>query len=434
MKKNRGFGLLGPSKLFSLFWFVGIIIPVIPFLYEIDGFSLMWPYHYNDKQSSLTSALFIYSGVLLSFFLGYTIAVRLFLTKKTMFAPENSGGLTFELRAAIISAIGLLSVVLLIYLVGGMSNWLQASSNRTREFAGLNFIVLLQNGLLAVSIGWFIKITDSRSGFRARHNLLFLVFSLFVFILVAFQGAKATLFVYLFAILVIWHSRIKPLHFLRLAIIGIIFYILLMVYHLVKQEYLVVGYFMFYNPNDGWIISFVRFLSQQLTVNLMQVQTMTVLVDAIPSDLDLQYGATLKMVFLIWIPSLLYPDKPLTAPGIFTTALWPEKWIDEGTTMPPGLFGELFMNFGVFGAVIGAVIFGVIYGVFYMRAVYFGRQVDVGLYAVMAGLMLHYFRGELASVTVLLLSLVIPLAWLLKGRSRIERIGLQKLRANNNNK
>ena len=406
----------------------------MPFLNETDGFSLMWPYSFSDKINSLTVALFIYLAVILFFFLGYAIAVRLFLGKKNIMAPEKMGGLTFELRAGILLVIGLLSIALLVYLVGGVSNWLQAGGNRIREFAGLNFIVLLQNGLLAVSMGWFIKITDVTTRFRAHHHLLFLIFSLFVLVLIAFQGAKSTLFVYLFAMLVIWHSKVRPLPLWRLAIIGAIFYVSLMIYHLMKQEYLVVGHFVFYNPDDGWIISFARFLSQQLTGNLMQVQTMAVLVDAIPNDLELQYGATLKMVFLIWVPSLLYPDKPLTAPGVFTTALWPEKWIAEGTTMPPGLFGEFFMNFGLLGPIVGAVIFGAIYGVLYMRAVQFGRQIDVGVYAVMAGLLLHYFRGELASVTVLLLSLIIPLAWLLKGRSKIERISLQTSQTNKNNK
>lgn len=431
MKKNRGLGFLGPANLFFIFWFAGVILPIMPFLNETDGFSTMWPYEFNDKINSLYFALFIYLAVLLFFYLGYAVTVRLFRAKKNIFMPSKLGGLNFEIRAAIISAIGLLSVLFLVYLLGGVNSWLQAGGNRIREFAGLNFIVLIQNGLLAVSIGWFIKITDSASGFRARNHYLFLFFSLFVLVLIAFQGAKSTIFVYLFALLVIWHSKVRRLPLWRLAIIGIIFYILLMIYHLVKQEYLVVGYFVFYNPSDGWIVSFARFLLHQFTGNLMQLQTMTVLVDAIPNYLELQYGATLKMVLLIWVPSLLYPDKPLTAPGIFTTALWPEKWIAEGTTMPPGLFGELFMNFGVWGAIFGAIIFGSIYGVLYMRVVHFGRQIDLGLYAIMAGLLLHFFRGELASVTVLLFSLVIPLVWLLKGRSRVE---LMKLKIRDKNR
>lgn len=433
LKKQRDIGLLGPSNLFFVFWFFGVIVPLVPFLNETDGFSLMWPYRFNDKMGSLVFALLIYSVVLFFFIFGYNVARQYFVTKKEVLTRASPGGLSFEFRATIISAIGLISVVLLIYLVGGIGSWLQAGSDRIRVFAGLNFIVLLQNGLLAVSIGWFIKITDGLKNFRAYRHCGFLVFSSLVFALVAFQGAKSTLFVYLFAMLVIWHAKVKSLSFWRLSVIGAILYVSLMAYHLVKQEYLAVGYFVFYEPNDGWIISFVRFLSQQLTGNLMQLQTMTVLVDAIPDELNFQYGETLKMVFLIWVPSLLYADKPLTAPGVFTTALWPEKWIAEGTTMPPGLFGEFFMNFGLFGVIPGSVFFGFIYGVLYMRAVQYGGQANLGLYALMAGLLLHYFRGELASVTVLLLSLAIPLVWVLRGQSKAERKNLRRFQMTNVN-
>lgn len=93
--------------------------------------------------------------------------------------------------------------------------------------------------------------------------------------------------------------------------------------------------------------------------------------------------------------------------------------------MPPGLFGELFMNFGIFGSMVGAAVFGAIYGFVYARAMRGSRQFDLGLYAIMAGLLLHYFRGELASVTVLLLSMIIPLMWILKGQYKTERVSSQ---------
>lgn len=419
MRNSRGMGFLGPSYLFLIFWCAGVLMPIGPFINENDGFSLFWPYYFVDKLGSLKIALLIYLGVLLCFLLGGAVA-SLSINPKPARQFVRLLGWSFETRAKVIVAASALSIVLLIYLLGGVGNWLFAGGDRIRQFAGLNFVVLIQNGLLSVSLAWFIKITGKTRSFSIRNHFSFILFSLFVLLIIALQGAKATLFVYLMAMLVIWHVKVCSVSFVRLAMIGVICFVLMMFYHVIKQEYLVVGYFTFYNEEDGFLVSFFRMLYQQLTGNLMQLQCMTVLVDAMPEQIDYQFGATLKMVFQIWLPSLIFPDKPPTAPGVFTLALWPEKWFDEATTMPPGLFGEFYMNFGWMGALIGAFLAGFICGVVYRRAIYKDGDVQFGAYALLAGVMLHYFRGELASVTVLYLSLLVPLIWILRGVPKVE--------------
>lgn len=416
-RTNLGMGFLGPSYLFLVFWCAGVLMPIGPFLSESDGFSLFWPYSFVDKVGSLKIALLVYVGVLLCFLIGGAVA-SLFINRKPARPLVRRIGWSFETRAMVVVAASALSIVLLVYLLGGVGNWLLAGGDRIRKFAGLNFVVLIQNGLLSVSLAWFIKIAGKTRQFAVRNHLPFIIFSILALLVIALQGAKATLFVYLMAMLVIWHVKVRSVSFVRLAILGAICFVLMMFYHVVKQEYLVVGYFVFYNEEDGFLVSFFRMLYQQLTGNLMQLQCMTVLVDAMPDNLDYQYGSTLKMVFQIWLPSLIFPDKPPTAPGVFTLALWPEKWIHEATTMPPGLFGEFYMNFGWMGALIGAFLAGFICGVVYRRAVYKGGDAQFGAYALLAGVMLHYFRGELASVTVLYLSLLVPLIWILRGTPR----------------
>jgi hypothetical protein len=414
MRTHRGMGFLSPSYLFLVFWCAGVLVPIGPFLNETDGFSVFWPYLFVDKIDSLKIALMLYVGVLLCFLLG-SAAASLLINPQSARQHVRRLGWCFETRAKLVVAASVLSIVLLVYLLGGVSNWLLAGGDRIRQFAGLNFIVLIQNGLLSVSLAWFIKITGSTKPFAVRNHLPFITLSIFALTLIALQGAKSTLFVYLMAMLVIWHVKVRPVSFIWLATLGSIGFMMMMTYHVIKQEYLVVGYFIFYNENDGFFVSFFRMLYQQLTGNLMQLQCMTVLVDAMPEQLDFQLGATLKMVFQIWLPSLIFPDKSPTAPGVFTLALWPEKWIDEATTMPPGLFGELYMNFGWSGALIGGFLAGLIYGVFYRRVILKRGDAQLGVYALFAGVMLHYFRGELASVTVLFISLLVPLIWILRG-------------------
>jgi len=399
----------------------GILLPLMPFIDETDGFSIFWGYSFRDKTQAIQSALLIYGSVLLLVFAGVSAGIAWSRVTVRTRRVRWRRGWSFERRARLVIGVGLASILVTIVLLGGVENWLLAGSDRIRQFAGLNFIVMLQNSLLSVSLAWFIKIASRHQPLSLLCHLRFIAFSVLALMLVALQGAKSTVFVYLLAMLIVWHVRVRQLSFLRLALIGCLTFVLLMVYHVVKQEYLVVGEFVFYDQQEGFFASFSRMLFQQLTGNLMQLQCMAVLVDAIPNELSFQQGETLKMVFLIWLPSLLFPDKPPTAPGVFTLALWPEKWENEATTMPPGLFGEFYLNFGWVGVAFGALIFGAVYGVAYGRAARSGRDVPLGIYVMMAGVMLHYFRGELAAVTVLLLSMLVPLVWMLRGELRTDR-------------
>lgn len=172
------------------------------------------------------------------------------------------------------------------------------------------------------------------------------------------------------------------------------------------------GHFAFTAYGDTVLSAFLKFLFLQFTGNMMQLQTMAVLMDAMPNQMQFEYGQTLLMIFLIWIPSAIFPAKPLTAPGVFTMAFWPAAWLNEGTTLPPGFFGEMYMNFGWFGLVGGGLVAGFLYGLSY-RAVRSRPDCDLtlGRHALFVSLLLHYFRGEAASVTVLFLTIYLPF-WL----------------------
>ncbi|MEA9997369.1 O-antigen polymerase, partial [Pseudomonas sp. AA4] len=225
----------------------------------------------------------------------------------------------------------------------------------------------------------------------------------------ALQGQKSTIFIIILSLICVRHYRVKKVSLIKGAILGAVMFISLMIYHLLKQELLATGRFFFINDEDGVFLSFLHFLATQFTGNLMQLQTMTVLVDAMPEHLEWQNGTTLLMVVLILIPSSIFPDKPTTAAGVFTGAFWPEQWLSTGTTLPPGIFGELYMNFGVLGVISGGVLLGIIWGRLYGAVVYAPRSDRaIGVYAIAIASMLHLFRGELASVILLIASICIP--------------------------
>jgi len=142
--------------------------------------------------------------------------------------------------------------------------------------------------------------------------------------------------------------------------------------------------------------------------NFIQLQTMMVLVGRVPHELPYQLGRTYLATATMPVPRGLWPDKPLPSTGVFTLAFWPDTWLLSGTTLPPGLFGEFYLNFGWIGVILG--------GFFFAR---FGRRLlarhaaapldprRVLLYALFVAMAAHYIRGDFA-VTVALLELVLP--------------------------
>ncbi|VVE50064.1 O-antigen polymerase [Pandoraea cepalis] len=417
-----------PLSLLVAFVAAGVILPIWPFLEGEDGFSIAWPYFFDDKEAAVLLALLAYGLALISFWFVYRIVIGRRQSKFGNSARKLYSRLL--LRKAghvprsffVFIGFSLLSVAATIILLGGVSEFLHAGGDRIRAFAGLNFVVLFQNTLVSVGVAWMLLLTHEKWSWRRLAVWGFCIYVIFSIFIVALQGAKSAIFVYVVALAVVRHYRIKRFAGGKLLVMGLVMYILLMLYHLVKQEYLVVGHFVSIQP-DNVLGSLIKFMVLQFTGNLMELQTMAVLIDGMPRTLDYQYGATLAMVFLIWLPSLLFPAKPPTAPGVFTLAFWPNKWILEATTMPPGYFGEMYMNFGWVGIVLGGILAGVVYGRSF-RKIRDNPECDLSLgrHALLVALILHYFRGELASVTVLFFSIYVPF-WLIMRLSARRKVG-----------
>ncbi len=404
-----------PLSLMMAFFVGGVLLPLYPFLNQEDGFSQFWRFDFSDQLSAALQAVFGYGFAMLCFAIAYLAVLG---GRASLRAPTRIVScLGFKSRRLplsfyVIGGVATAGLLLTIHLQGGFEEVLVAASDRTRASAGMNFIILLQNSYLSVGLAWALMLTNRQKPASPKSVLLFLIYFLASVAIIALQGAKATIFVYILALALVWHYRVRRFSAWKLLFFGILLFVLLMIYHVIKQEYLVLGHFAFTAYGDTVVSAFLKFLFLQFTGNMMQLQTMAVLMDAMPKQMQFEYGQTLLMIFLIWIPSVWYPAKPLTAPGIFTMAFWPAAWLNEGTTLPPGFFGEMYMNFGWFGLLGGGLVAGFLYGCSY-RAVRARPDCDLtlGRHALFVSLLLHYFRGEVASVTVLFLTIYVPF-WL----------------------
>ncbi|AVO60415.1 oligosaccharide repeat unit polymerase [Pseudomonas chlororaphis] len=405
--EKGSFDCFSVGFFFFVIWFAGVIVPLYPFIMSFDGFSQIWNFNFSDKSAAIRSALILYTAALFFVLLGCYFGRKLQLNMPAAVRCIVSAKVFF-FRSFVFTVIALLALVIILIALGGLSGLLQGASDRIRAFAGLNGFFLLQNLLLSVSLAWFIRLTGGEKKNLSERVFFWLYFFIGIFVC-GLQGQKSTIFIIVLSLIVVRHYRVQRVSLVKGAVLGFVMFISLMAYHLFKQEFLVSGKFSFINDEQGVFLSFVNFLAIQFTGNLMQLQTMSVLVDAMPRLLDWQNGTTLLMIVLILIPSGIFPNKPMTAAGVFTGAFWPNMWLREGTTLPPGIFGELYMNFGTLGVLLGGLLLGVLWGWLYGVTINNPKSDRaLGVYALTVASMLHLFRGELASVALLVASILIP--------------------------
>lgn len=415
--KREGRDWLKPDIVFMVIMLFGVVMPIIPFSNYEDSFSVFWPFTFFQKNDTILQAFLIYIGISILFLIGYRIASIKEKSPTDIYLDERY----FISKSVFLSFIGFLTFIIVLYFAGGISGLLAGSSDRTRVFAGLQGFFLVLNVLASVSIAWLVRLTKKKRGhFEVA---LYLIYTLFITALIALQGQKSTIFIIAVTAAVIFNIRVKKIGIIPISIFSVLLFLSLMAYHVFKQEYLVLGRVVSISGGEQFWSSLSDFLNQQIFGNFMQLQTMSVLIEGMPNPLEFQYGNTYLAGLLLLVPRSIFPDKPLPSTGVFTEAFWPDAWRSLGTTLPPGVFGEAYMNFGTYGALAMGLLGGFMMGRL-RKGLAVNPNCDMALiyYAVAVASMLHFFRGELASVTYLTLSIALPCRFLMKSAGASARV------------
>lgn len=244
------------------------------------------------------------------------------------------------------TAVGLTAYQMLVGQFGGYGGFLSvaARSSYVQEdslflFAGA---VIMRVGVLVALTGWIFR----RDGRRPPLMLiLFVVLVLGLTILLRGRGRAISilvmaLFMYHFA-----RRRLRFRQFVLLAFGSVAVLTLLDVLF-------------------AWMSGFNYDPTANLVQNLGQSKkldklgTMFMVLQAIPGELDYQWGSTILAVPFDFIPSSWYPNHPEGAAHVFTRTFFPSAY-RAGVGIPPSLWTELYMNFGSVGVAGGAFVFGV---------------------------------------------------------------------------
>ncbi len=138
------------------------------------------------------------------------------------------------------------------------------------------------------------------------------------------------------------------------------------------------------------------------------LDTLTRLVTDMPERLSWQYGATFLPLVFKFVPRALFPEKPLGAGALITSAFFPSAYA-AGLTRSASFLNEWYLNFGPIGVLAGMFLFGVAARLLYCYLLLQPRnKAAVIIYAVSLLGWLGVLKGEVSTSTTLYLYDLIP--------------------------
>jgi len=398
------FDFFYPPTLLSFLILIGYLLPLRSFMRGEDILTTAWPYLYRNFDRALNLALGLTILGAWSFFLGFAAATRLRsrpFRGAWAFVPGR-----LLLVGVVYTLLGLAMFAMGVVLVGGPAALVAGLADRIRAFAGLNYFFMAVFLPLDVALMWWAYVLATRRLF----NPWFWLYAVSALVLSTLTGTRANTFVVVLSAVILYHLMYKTISFRRVLVLLAIGVVALVALQLFIHEFLIIGQLASVGTNSSLSQLWSR-LAWSLSSDFYQIQALTLVVDAVPNAIPYQHGSTYVPLLLAPIPSSIWAGKLdfLLSPGVLTHALWPQSWLQTGTTLPPSLMGEMYMNFGAPGVGIGMVLFGALYGRAYASVKRNRENPFVTIpYAAIVAVMVHYIRGEFSAPTILFLFLALP--------------------------
>jgi oligosaccharide repeat unit polymerase len=393
LARTREFDIVSPMAVFTAFMALAYLSPIFSFMEGTDQYTLLWPCRYADFEGSLSGALWLAVLATVAFQAAY------YWSSAWPVAPEvpdeewSASGL--RTVGVAYTAAGLAFFAVGVSLVGGFAFYFERLGDRIRLFEGLNYFFLSINLTLVVAALWAYR-NLAQGG---RPGLAFWCYTIAAFVAVGLQGNRSTNFVFVAWLAVVYRHTTRRIPVLK-ALAGVaVLFAWFIFYVLVAREYLAVGHFVTFDSSD--LSTVVPVIQREFG----ELQVLTVIVDRVPDALPYQWGST----YLALLASPV-PGKPLPSTATLTLAVWPERWLRSGTTMPPGLIGEFYMNFGVLGVAVGMAALGALLARGYRRALASRNAASPILHhALFLATVPHFLRGDSYGPAILLATLALPL-------------------------
>lgn len=128
------------------------------------------------------------------------------------------------------------------------------------------------------------------------------------------------------------------------------------------------------------------------------------LIEHVPERHEYLLGQSYWRLLAVGVPRALFPGKPLNTERVVARMLYPNI---EGLTLPPGVVGDLYINFGVVG-ILGMVVFGWVLGALDglpgIRGFLFAGATFTPIF--------HFTRGGFTNSVLLTASVLVACGWI----------------------
>ncbi len=133
-----------------------------------------------------------------------------------------------------------------------------------------------------------------------------------------------------------------------------------------------------------------------------------VIVDRVGDDVDYLYGSSIAGLFIAPVPRLIWPEKPIVRAGPFVAQ---ELMNFQSTAgVPPGVVGELYLNFGWFGILIGMPLIGMLMAyLWHLHKRSDNRDLSIIRYAFYMISFVYLFTVEFTAASIIAIKFIIAM-------------------------
>ncbi|MFC1514719.1 O-antigen polymerase [Candidatus Omnitrophota bacterium] len=401
---KRRLDIFEPVFFFSILFLFFHVIKSIDIYYF--GSRIVTPKSLQSNIAAIGYALIGYLFFLGGYYmrLGRTIGRRIPVISK----HDDHANATFVYVGMMI--IGLVSLFILTHR-GGFINYITYLNVRAKFFSqrGIYYYFLL---FMPISfLLWYAFSFTKRSSFKNGLTVIFFLLSLCGTVC---TGSRLNVVMLILGTLIIRHYMHKRVNFKFVSLIGIAMVILLVFGGYLRRQGL--------DPVEKVRLGVERdTISQNVFVNTFHLvarrfyphEELILLIDNMPEKLDFQYGRSYLSAAFYFVPGGIMDrdlKKRLSMGRLFTSTFFPGVEEQGLTTFSPGILGEGYMNFHVFGVITGMFILGVFYRSLYayLQSGVSDRQ-RVLIYAIVLPGMAKIVKGGFVSGIKLLLGFFVPL-------------------------
>ncbi len=414
IRTGKAVDIFEPPWMVASCLLIGTTIRSITLIYDPDAERKMFQVlgHLTREEALPVGLMAINLGTL-AWWLGYHSRPKVRLFLRPISAPAISQQKLF-LGLTIILTIGLALTALYLRQINFFSSLSSFGLSAKRLFivgdvaGNTTSFGYLRIGADFVAVAAIIYFADfmRRHSFSARRK----VFQLCLFglaVLVPFvASARGEILFLFFSLLLVMHYARKRVSMTQVVAFTVIAFLLLGVMgELRRQAYSRINH----GFSDSQFVLADAFHTLAYNAHFIGVGKTAVVVTQIPERASFMYGSSYLSFLIAPIPRTLWPDKPVVRIGRFVGVELYQRESFSG--VPPGLYGEAYLNFGWLGIAIIPYLFGYWCRAAYRRFVLERSPKDflgIALYGILWVFMMNMMMTDFTGSLVKLVRYLIP--------------------------